>query len=584
VTKELLITTGIKETFVSQPFSKVLLGHWCKKYKDHEYWEKTSHRISSYHWDDRKKLKKDHEYLKNIYDEILNQLSFELNGIHNVKRPRSYWTLILGPWLAIYLPKIFDRWEILRSFYESDKNFSTVRGVENFKMRPPRDIRDCEVSYQTDHWNYEIFLDIIEKYYSEKTTFIDVKFQDIKTEEKKGEIKKGVVSKIISLINNLLLPITRDNEVFFYRSYFSLNKFFKLNYLLKQLPRLDNSIFDNSIFDNSIFDFSLRNKKIVIHSKSKFTDYLSNRIYHDMPSSYLENYSSIIARVDKLKYNPKVIFTSISHHNDDSFKIWAGEMVSRGKKLVLSHHGGAFPSLFCNLYREEDCSDIYITWFKPFNSQQKQLPPLKKHLRRLNVGSGDLCTILGYESSRYAYRAEAAPISFQSILCLNQVVTFCQNVNCNIKKKIKIRPYVDMGWNMKERYIQELGVKHVDDQSNYYSILNKSRIIICTYPQTTFSEAMASGKPTILLYKNDYFELIQETNDIVNQLKAAKIIFTNPLEAAEHINNIWSNVEEWWCNTEVLEARKAFYDIALRVDRKWTNEWVTLFKTLLNSQ
>ena len=38
------------------------------------------------------------------------------------------------------------------------------------------------------------------------------------------------------------------------------------------------------------------------------------------------------------------------------------------------------------------------------------------------------------------------------------------------------------------------------------SLLNISKIIICTYPETSFSEAMISNRPTILIYKKNHYQ------------------------------------------------------------------------------
>ena len=58
----------------------------------------------------------------------------------------------------------------------------------------------------------------------------------------------------------------------------------------------------------------------------------------------------------------------------------------------------------------------------------------------------------------------------------------------------------------------------------------------------------------------------------------SKIVFTDSTLAAEHINNVWDNILEWWNSTEVINARNVFFDTALPIKYDWKNEWVTFLK------
>ena len=41
-------------------------------------------------------------------------------------------------------------------------------------------------------------------------------------------------------------------------------------------------------------------------------------------------------------------------------------------------------------------------------------------------------------------------------------------------------------------------------------------------------------------------------------LKDAKIFHNCPVSAADHINEIWGCIEDWWCEDEVQIARELF--------------------------
>ena len=71
-----LITTALQETFPKDINEKVLfLGEWCKIYNNKSDWEIFNSQTMSYHWDDRKKLYRDHQNIQIIYEKILFELS-----------------------------------------------------------------------------------------------------------------------------------------------------------------------------------------------------------------------------------------------------------------------------------------------------------------------------------------------------------------------------------------------------------------------------------------------------------------------------------------------------------------------------
>ena len=83
------------------------------------------------------------------------------------------------------------------------------------------------------------------------------------------------------------------------------------------------------------------------------------------------------------------------------------------------------------------------------------------------------------------------------------------------------------------------------------------RLVICSYPQTTFFDSLLSG-PTILVYNPNQWRHYKELNKAYKTLKNNKIIFDNPVDAAKHINRIWHKIDLWWNEKEVIKARNLF--------------------------
>ena len=118
---EKLVLTELDRTINKQKNS-TFLGKWCideiELYKSFNNFN-----IIEYHWDDRRKLKKDYFYLEEIHKKLLNSLTATLNNYHKVNRSKRFWQIILDPWLMDYVGIFYDRWESIRSTSQRDKKF-----------------------------------------------------------------------------------------------------------------------------------------------------------------------------------------------------------------------------------------------------------------------------------------------------------------------------------------------------------------------------------------------------------------------------------------------------------------------------
>ena len=93
---------------------------------------------------------------------------------------------------------------------------------------------------------------------------------------------------------------------------------------------------------------------------------------------------------------------------------------------------------------------------------------------------------------------------------------------------------------------------------------------------------MHSGVPTILLFKNEYWEIHEIFSPLVSLLKERNIIFDDPLEAAHHVNQIADDPDKWWDSPPVQDARKQFNDYCGCSDDNWLEKWSRFFEQELD--
>ena len=99
-----------------------------------------------------------------------------------------------------------------------------------------------------------------------------------------------------------------------------------------------------------------------------------------------------------------------------------------------------------------------------------------------------------------------------------------------------------------------------DENQSLDDILPETRILVSTYNGATVLESLASNIPTVIFWNPSFFELTSFGEEQFAKLRSAKIFFTNPVEAAHHVNATWSNVGEWWFQPEVQNIVSEFCD------------------------
>lgn len=522
----------------------------------------------------------------------MKDLALALNNYHNLDRPVRYWQIIIDPWLLTYIAVIFDRWECLRVAFEEYGSLQTVELETESQndINPPFAYKEYMSYFLDDLWNYRLLIDIIKTAHREKCAFKKGErlsilnnpaslFHHINAAQK---IRKKVFSFIVSKSDQILNHLSKRNSAILYTSYFPTTSLINLHLSLRQIPCLLLNEFVLS--DDSTISSDYNSRKLLTLNRSAnnaFEDFLLTRIQKDIPLVFLEAFQNIRNRVNLMMYQPKVIFTANGHWNKDLFKIFAAEQVhNRGVKLITMNHGGAIPPLFNTMEFEEFMGEMHVSWSIPYHIKHIQLPSNK--LVETNFQSNKkYCAMVGVEMPRYSYRLQSTAIGGQTLVHYRQACNFYYSLNNNIQEMFRIRPYPDRGWNTKQRFIDNLGIDKVSSDGTLYQFYSSAKVIICTYPQTTFSEAMSSGIPTILLYPEHLWETRPEFDSLLDILKKAKIVFVDPKSAADHVNAIWDDPDQWWKSSEVLAAREAFHQMACRNDSNWLEQWTAFVKEVI---
>ena len=112
--------------------------------------------------------KKNNEYVENLSEIIQNELSIELNRLHNVNFSNRYWKIIIGNWLKRVIKIIFFRYKCLEKSLSLNSNlFTTASTLHKYKLFT-KESRDLVFATIDHEWNYNLISEILRKNFSNK--------------------------------------------------------------------------------------------------------------------------------------------------------------------------------------------------------------------------------------------------------------------------------------------------------------------------------------------------------------------------------------------------------------------------------
>lgn len=601
-----LVLTANEATWgASEPI--LFLGEWCKRYDRKEKWTRRTHKTVPFHWNNRKKLLEDYDYLESLHKFLVGALSLSLNDYHRVSYDERYWQILLDPWLMCYLGVIFDRWECLRYAYSEVKpNKLSVCMEEGSSLSAPNSYEDfIRKASSSELWNQLLYQRIINYLYLDRTVSIycpnifEMPITSRSLEESsfiryisEYQLPKKTHQSILSWWASLNAS---PNIVFLGMEHTFIGSTGRvLNLALKQFPSrirfFEYNRYRDIIPDNGITQVR-SNFNLDWSASSDFEKFVKSVLVNDIPRCIVEDYTLLRGYADKLSIRPKFILTGSAHWTDPTARAWIAEATNRGTKLVILEHGGSLPPLKEGFNWEANIADVMVSWFKPFHRKHLQLPACKLVGRygkffwlRRKLSKRNYCSLIGGESPLWVLRLSTHPMAQQCLSSYDMALELYRGLKPDIKTSFKVKPYpVSRGWDTAKRFSDELGSNVLHADSSLDHVYAMSKLIVCTYPETTFAQAMASNVPTILIYPAQFYEINPVAHPLLNILKAAKIVFVKVEDAVVHLNSVWDNLHQWWDHPETLTAREEFQLQALALGPDSLSKWSKFLRSLARS-
>jgi putative transferase (TIGR04331 family) len=587
-----LITTADERTWPKDKKQPVLfLGEWCRRYRRKEVWQQLNAEVAAYHWDDRNKLIGDYQYLQNLYEKLLVDLSDKLNQIHSTDHSPRYWRILIGPWLGYFIQMLFDRWFMLKQVIEQTE-ITECRVLERELMKiVPNDMVHFTKLFVDDDWNEAVYGQLLELYWGDVVNIEKIRTHPVYNKHAdnaslgvKAAFKRHV-ERWVSLFNKLF---PKDDSYFFISSYLPLKTDFKLQMSLGQFPKL----WRRQSAPVTKPDIQQRQWRLGDHKlKDASFDVISRQLIPlHIPTAYLEGYEELVTTADLLDWpkKPKTIFTSNAYSSDDLFKSWAAEKTESGTTLVIGQHGGHFGMTPFSFSEEHqiNIADKWLSWGWA-DKKRPQITPvgcLKAFGRSVGYDPNGRALMVEMILPRYSYDLLALPVSRQWLDYLDDQQKFLKTLPYELREQVLLRLYPnDYGWDVTVRWKDKMPEVQIDPgNQNIRKLIKKCRIYISTYNATTYLESLSWNVPTIIFWNPENWELKEEVKPYFELLKSVGIFHETPESAAQQMIKVWSDVASWWESDDLQIARKQFCHQFARMSDDPVSCLQGLFKDISN--
>ena len=561
--EELLVTTAIEETWELENSNKILfLGENCKIYDRKKTLYELDYSTLNDPWSDRENRKKEYIRLEKLYEFFLRQLTNVLNHHHQINESSSYWRILIGPWLKVFLNSVYHQWKILEKLHESDWRGRTlvIKNLDDTKISS--DMEDFYQSRLSDAWNHHLCSSIIQEIFDDiSIDFIEVpeliKFEPLL------DLTKSPSEKILDLfrnfINKISITVNGKSSNFFHKTYLTRRHQSLLYLKMRTLPYFTVEKFN---IDKAIYNKTSRLnllKTFRLDHDGKFENFFYNKILEYIPINYFEGFEDSKKFLNSQKWpeNPKSIITANSHWVDEIFKLYAADKVSKGSKLKLIVHGGHGKAEYSDFEKHEiDISDKIFSWgWLEYSDKIIKGFYIKDLIKPNKIRPENTFLHVMFSEWRYVLLFKSSP-SYQQVVHqhMDDQLMFLSNLRDDVRQKAIIKPMDKVNFHEEIFSKKFSDLTFVYREIDFNTLIQTSKVVIHSYNETTIVETLANNIPTIAYWNHEHWEQCPSSTEIYKILSSCGIVHSSAAEAAAHLNSIWDDVESWWQSDKVREA------------------------------
>lgn len=552
-----LILSSIPADF--DPKSDILLGPWCLLDKEHLFseWEKINIAVDPL--PTTESLVEASNLTCEYASSLIPILTEKLNQINEVNYSIKFWRLMLLPWLILLVQSTWERQcrikRCIKEYHDHEIEVPVLEDTIIFDFDSTLDYLHNGVLNPI--YNYWILSRVLEKERPDKWKLL--------YEKTTGERNSINIENKISLIKkvyDILLGGSRCKGVFgisrlsrnFWSMFLSLKP-------IREKSEICKSGYDK---DKDGLEWNIDFEPLV---------------WNLMPKCF-KDVNNISRRKFKAKKGKFRLIGPLIYWNEIE-KYRLGLCIENGEEIVLAQHGSGYGTAKVYPFPSqiEYSQHAFFSWGWREQEDYKgniialSSPYLSKFHNKYKPKNNSL--ILVCAGSRvYRFRLDSFPQPFEIISYLRNRFDFLKNISPIIFNKLYYRPSPDNHPSLSEKYYLERDFPKIKIcEGKLHPQILKCKMLVIDNPGTTLNIAMAANIPVIFFWNKQHWAMCRQAVPCFEALEKVGIMYQNGRDAAEKVNEVWDNVQSWWNQKVIQDARKDWCYQYARTSKLWWWEW-----------
>jgi putative transferase (TIGR04331 family) len=530
----------------------------------------------------REELQADHDYVDQKFQKYTEILVARLDKIHRVNYGSQFWKKALSMGFLRHVSMCYDFYQACEENLDVEQHDFQLLSESSFYV--PNSFDEHRHFLQHTHFSQEqLFSIYCDLFLREQYTKVSIEY----SESFRDSV--GESSFVVRLLNKLkargllykvLFKMAkrassyRSPVIAVLESYFSAKNFTKI--IIKSAGLIQAIKLPSVEFIDDKVDLDARLYLAKYNSGfDNFDRFVFATMQHLIPKSFVENFNSIyniyLSHVSGYPQLKSIVCESWIGSEAESIALAVAKQ--NGINHIYNEHNYlSYPFLGNVLKYQIPLVDEFLTlgWSSSlypnliasgslFEWQEEGYYAHKEH---------DIVFIIAISEARIpvicADYGENGAYGVQSTMKFD--CDFLDALGDDILSQVYVRSYPNkkaknwLTWDYRfllSKYLSR--VKHYDDYSLSGKLLmKKSRLVVVAYQSTSHLESLVANIPTIFFWNKEIMHFEKEHENIYDGLIKCGICQIDPIKAANFVNKIKDNPEQWWFSKETQEARDLF--------------------------
>jgi putative transferase (TIGR04331 family) len=510
------------------------------------------------------------QYFRTHFDGLLADLGGALNEVLGQQKSIAFWRILVGPWLHHFV--LF----VLAQLRPNSMVATTLP-----RRRVAASGEDFAASTMTENYAQLVAADAAQSPVSQSAGQRDDRLATTRAPKWQRRLK-AVMKAIHWCAQGILL---HKAMVIVREGYFPQSTEINIWWLSRGRIRFDRR--DYGLDPDALIVDQRRRTALAARLQHATTEpgaTIRRLIPLHLPRIYLEGFDSLGRYADRMFREPAAAyFTCNAHWYDEVFKHQVARSRESGARLLIGQHGGNHGIVETLLPEEFErgIADRFCTWGWREDDRTIPMPAPKLMGLFWRRRAGTEAEILFTATAAVTVDSGVDPshpyAKSRSKDYLAWQIRFLTALSPPLRCGLRFRTLWDWAgdfWKPLLKAFPEVLIENAYECGvPFRERLAACRLYVCDHLSTTYAEALAANKPTLLFWDPEITRVRSAAQPFIDALHACGILHFNPESAAREVSKAYADVHAWWSDPGKQKAVQDFRDRYLLTDKNSSKSW-----------